>query len=187
MQYGNLTQFEIRRALNKLGGEEGVRKFIQDYSDVQLEMTQLDKIVVGVEDPAWSRKPFVVLPEAAAYFKARRYSEATTLQEECVVYRGSLKMIGLVKRSYPGGVVRIWDVRDFFLHLGLKSLSLELLARLRAAYHDQPVDEWLNVPVCDFDTIMLLGHGKSSGLTIDRKAFSENSLVKLDSEWIFTR
>ena len=187
LKFGNLTRFEIYRALTKLGGEAGVREFIQDYSDVQpdLSQLQLDRIMVGVEDPARSRRPFTILPDAAAYFKERRYSEAATPQGECVVYKGSLRALGFEKICL-GSAIRIWEVQNTFFHLGFRPLSLELLGRLRAAYHYQPVGEFINVPVCDFDAIMLLGHGKGSGLTIDRKPFNGYSFAKLDSEWFFT-
>lgn len=191
MKYGNLTSAEIRRALNKLGGEEGVKAFIQDHSDIIISSTatiiKMTEIIVGIDDPAKSPKPFTILPGAATYFKAYRFSETTSVREEQVVWKTTLRELGLSTRSRRDSTVSLRDVQDAFKCLGLKTCSLELLARLRATYHNQPEDEFVNVPVNDFGAVMLLGHGKGYGLIIDRQTFRGDLLVKLDSEWIFTR
>lgn len=191
MKYGNLTSTEIRQALNKLGGEEGVRAFVRDDSDIKISPTttiiKMTEIIVGIDDPAKSQKPFTILHAAAAYFKANRFSETTTVREERIVWKTTLRELGLSSRSRRNSMVSLQDVQKAFRCLGLKTCSLELLARLRAAYHNQPEDEFINVPVNGFGAVMLLGHSKGYGLIIDRKPLHQDSLVKLDSDWVFLR
>ncbi len=191
MKYGDLTSTEIRQVLDWLGGVEGVRTFLRDPANNKIrilpatELNKMTEIVIGVEDPAKGRKPFTVLPGAAAYFKVKRFSEATTPKQECVVWRATLRDLGLSafdalrKQSRFG----LREVQEAFRVNGLKTLNLELLTRLRATYHNQPVDEFLNVPVNNFGTIMTVGHGSGYGLFIDQGLHS----LKLDSEWVFMR
>jgi hypothetical protein len=157
MKYNNWTLGQVEAVFNKLGGDEGVRRFLADELVVkpvqpELKVFKTIKLGTGLKTADGFRK--------AVKDKGMRigdYANDILGKPAFTVAKGEtevdLVVISVAELGFKDGAKRE-DIYVRAKELGLELCPSEVGPQLRMQYVDQPKDEWLVIgmePIADSD------------------------------------
>lgn len=163
MKYGELNLGQIEAVVNKLGGMNGVQRFLSGETVV--------KIANPPEFEIWKTiKLGTSLKTAKDFRKALKRSgnrigdwgDDILGQSAFTVSKSEVEVdlvnISVTELGFKDGAIRK-DIYDRALELGLELCPAEVGPQLRLQYADQPKGEWLRIgmePIADSDGDLLV-------------------------------
>lgn len=166
MKYGELNLGQIEAIVNKLGGMEGVQRFLSGELVVKMAERSFaiwKTITLGIKSPSEYRKAL----KANGY---RIGDYADQILDKVKVSEPVIQLDLVVKTvaelGFKNGAAR-QQIYDQAIKIGLELCPAEVGPALRLQYPDQPYGEWLRIamePIADsVGDLEVFGVGRDGG------------------------
>ena len=195
MKYSNWTLGQVEAVFNKLGGDDGVRRFLAGElvvkeTERQLKVWKTIKLGTGLKTADDFRRAlkddgFNISDWASDILGKPAFKAA---DEDTEV---DLVKVTVAELGFKNGA-RHNQIYERAKELGLGLCPPEVGPQLRLQYQDQPNGEWILVamePIVDSDgnpKLFVVGHD-DSGLWLDSRWGSPNCFWGAGRRWVFCR
>ncbi|MFA5355628.1 MAG: hypothetical protein WC302_02800 [Candidatus Paceibacterota bacterium] len=193
MKYGNVTMGQVEAVINKLGGADGMRRFLSGELVVReierkFEIWKTVKLGTGFKTADDFRKSLkdngFKISDWANYILGKLAFTAATEATEVDLVRVTVAELGFEKGA------RRDQIYDRAKEFGLELCPPEVGPQLRLQYKDQPNNEWILVgmePITDSDGDLSVFDVRrdDSSLWLSSYLSNPDDVCYPDNLWIF--
>lgn len=196
MKYGELNLGQIEAIVNKLGGMDGVKRFLSGQTivrAVERRAFEIWKTITVGSGPRTAKEFQKAIKKAGSKISDSGnailgHKDFTVSSEETAI---DLVKVTARDLGFNQGATRS-EIYAMARQLGLEILPPEAGPALRLAYQDQPMDEWIAIgmePIINTQCMLtLFGVGRDGDvLLLDSHLGFSDALWDPDRAWVFGR